>query len=88
MIIKGKTTAGVFSNNTELVNKLKIASEEVLEPIWHLPINEEHREVIKGKVSDLNNVGKDRYGGASTAAAFLEKFVEKETEWAHLDIAG
>lgn len=29
-----------------------------------------------------------RYGGASKAAAFLERFVEKEVEWAHIDIAG
>lgn len=27
-------------------------------------------------------------GGASTAAAFLERFVEKDVSWAHLDIAG
>ena len=27
-------------------------------------------------------------GGAITAALFLREFVEKGTEWAHLDIAG
>ena len=29
-----------------------------------------------------------RYGGACTAAAFLEKFVEKNVKWARIDIAG
>jgi leucyl aminopeptidase len=43
---------------------------------------------MEGKFSNLNNAGKGRYGGASKAAAFLEKFVEKEVEWAHIDIAG
>lgn len=33
-------------------------------------------------------MGKTRYGGASTAAAFLLCFVEKGTLWAHIDIAG
>jgi len=33
-------------------------------------------------------MGKTRYGGASTAAAFLLCFVEKGTKWAHIDIAG
>jgi len=33
-------------------------------------------------------MGRTRYGGASTAAAFLLCFVEKGTSWAHIDIAG
>lgn len=43
---------------------------------------------MKGTHSDLTNSGKSRYGGASTAAAFLENFVEKDVNWAHIDIAG
>lgn len=43
---------------------------------------------MKGTFSDLNNAGKSPYGGASTAAAFLEYFINKETKWAHLDICG
>jgi leucyl aminopeptidase len=35
----------------------------------------------------LVNISGTRYGGASTAAAFLEAFVDK-TPWAHIDIAG
>jgi len=27
------------------------------------------------------------WGGAGTAAAFLEKFIEKDTKWAHIDMA-
>ena len=56
--------------------------------MWRLPINQEHREAIKGQFSDLVNSAKTRYGGASIAAAFLENFVEKDTRWAHIDIAG
>lgn len=43
---------------------------------------------MKGDIANLCNDGKERYGGASTAAAFLEKFVEKDTKWIHCDIAG
>jgi len=28
------------------------------------------------------------YGGASSAGAYLECFVEKDVKWAHIDIAG
>jgi leucyl aminopeptidase len=37
-----------------------------------MPIFQEHRDDIKGAICDLKNSGKTRYGGASTAAAFLE----------------
>ena len=53
-----------------------------------MPIQEEHKETIKGRDGDISNTGKTRYGGASSAAAFLLRFVQKDTKWAHLDIAG
>jgi leucyl aminopeptidase len=56
--------------------------------VWHLPILPEHSAELKGTQSDSRSTGKGRYGGASTAAAFLKQFVEKEVDWAHVDIAG
>lgn len=44
-------------------------------------------EQIKSKVADIKNVGDGRWGGAITAAKFLEQFVDK-TPWVHIDIAG
>lgn len=38
--------------------------------------------------ADLNNTGVTAFGGAIKAAAFLEKFIEEDTKWIHLDIAG
>jgi leucyl aminopeptidase len=43
---------------------------------------------MKGRFSDLNNKGNTPYGGASQAAAFLERFIDEDVNWAHLDIAG
>jgi leucyl aminopeptidase len=59
-----------------------------------MPIQKEHREGIKRDHADLNNCGKSRFADASSAAAFLERFLVKgvksgETpKWAHMDIAG
>ncbi len=39
-------------------------------------------------VADLINAGSGRGGGACTAAAFLEQFIDKHSSWAHFDIAG
>ena len=43
-------------------------------------------KLLDGDVSDIKNVG-PRWGGAITAAKFLEHFVG-DTPWVHLDIAG
>lgn len=29
-----------------------------------------------------------RWGGAITAALFLQEFIDKDTQWCHLDVAG
>lgn len=82
----GRATA-VFSNRNTLAKDFLKTAEECGEEAWQLPIWEQHRKNIKGQkdVSDLKNQG--TIAGASTAAAFLEHFVDN-TPWIHLDIAG
>lgn len=53
-----------------------------------MPLFEEYGAEMKGTQSDLKNSGKGRWGGASTAAAFLKEFIEDGVQWAHIDIAG
>ena len=84
----GNDTAGLFTNDDDLTKSITNAGKEAFEPVWHLPIMDEHKETIKGATGDISNTGKSRYGGASSAAAFLLRFVEKDTKWAHIDIAG
>jgi len=89
MIALGLETAGLFSNDDDLAGKLLKSGKNVYEPLWRMPIMPEHHEAIKHPNADLDNIPKCRpYGGACCAAAFLERFIEKGTKWAHLDIAG
>jgi len=90
MVALGEETAGLFANNDDLANSLLKAGSNSDEILWRMPIMSEHREGIKRDFADLNNCGKSRYADASSAAAFLERFLDKpdDIEWAHLDIAG
>ena len=36
----------------------------------------------------MKNIGSTRYGGSIHAAQFIQRFIKKNTPWAHLDIAG
>ncbi|MFC1763189.1 leucyl aminopeptidase [Planctomycetota bacterium] len=86
MVALGKHQAGLFSDDDDLVRDLKRAAELSGEKVWHLPSGKEYAEDMKSKIADLKNCG-PRWGGASTAAAFLQQFAGN-TKWAHLDIAG
>jgi len=90
MVALGNETAGAFTNDEDgLLSQLQKASKRSFEAIWHMPITSEHRTAIKCPYGDISNLGNaGRFGGASTAAAFLECFVEKDVKWCHLDIAG
>jgi leucyl aminopeptidase len=86
VVALGAFNTGAFTNNEELLDKIKAAAKEAGEPLWQLPLSKEYKNLIKGDRGDLKNTG-GRWGGASTAAAFIEEFVEGKP-WVHLDIAG
>lgn len=86
MVALGQHMAGLMGNDDGLVEQLKQAAEDSGEKVWHLPSGDEYADDMKSKIADLKNTG-PRWGGASTAAAFLRQFVADAT-WAHLDIAG
>ncbi len=54
--------------------------------VWRLPLHEPYNDLIKGDVADISNTGKAGYGGAITAALFLQHFVSTKVSWAHFDI--
>ncbi|GHV57254.1 putative cytosol aminopeptidase [Synergistales bacterium] len=83
----GGNTGGLFSNNDKYAEQFLGASKRSGERFWRLPIDDEFlRDKIKSKIAAVVNSG-GRYGGAITAAMFLEHFVKEGTPWMHLDIA-
>ena len=82
----GDLYAGLFSNDSALAGRLIKAAGEGGEKLWQLPLPEQYRDLNKSEIADIKNSG-GRYGGAITAALFLQEFVG-ETPWAHIDIAG
>ena len=86
LVALGTRIAGLFSNDDPFSADVLAACRRAGERAWRLPIDDDFQEALKSNVADLKNVG-GKYGGAITAAKFLEQFVA-ETPWVHLDIAG
>lgn len=79
--------AGLFSNDDKLSEKLIKAGEAVDEKLWRMPLHDFYDKQINSAIADVRNTGSGRGAGSTTAAQFLQRFVNK-TPWAHLDIAG
>jgi len=76
-----------MSNHQPLADDLLRSAGAAGEAVWQLPLYAEYREHIKSDVADIKNTG-IRWGGAITAALFLQEFVRDGLPWAHMDIAG
>lgn len=87
VVALGNTYTGLFANRDDLAKKLLDAGKKTGDLAWRMPLHSDYTELMQSSYADLANVSAVRGAGASTAAAFLETFVEG-TPWAHLDIAG
>jgi leucyl aminopeptidase len=87
VVALGMQNFGVFSNDDAAWEKFRAATEVAGEKGWRLPCTGDYRDHIKSQIADIMNTGKNRAGGAISAAMFLKEFAG-ETPWVHLDIAG
>jgi leucyl aminopeptidase len=86
VVALGYANVGIFANDDRFYDGFKNAVDKSGEKMWRLPLDDEYKEQIKSNIADMMNTG-GRWGGAITAAKFLQEFVE-DTPWIHLDIAG
>lgn len=85
----GDRYSGLIGNDRNLKKALQKAGKKTDDLGWPLPIHPDYKKKIDSKVADIRNydIGTGRYAGASKAAAFLERFVDKN-KWCHIDIGG
>jgi len=88
VIALGNIYTGCFTRSEKVRKQISEAADASGEQVWHMPICDHHVTDMKGTYADLNNISCTKGAGSSTAAAFLEQFVDKEIPWAHFDIAG
>ncbi len=86
VVALGEDVAGAFSNTQPWCDAVLAGAKAAGEDLWQLPMFDSYNELLKSDVADCKNVG-GRWGGAISAAKFLEKFVAGKP-WVHLDIAG
>jgi leucyl aminopeptidase len=86
VVALGHVNIGAFTNNEELLGRVMAAARAEGEKMWHMPLDDDYKDLLKSAFADLANIG-GRWGGAISAAWFLREFAG-DTPWVHLDIAG
>jgi leucyl aminopeptidase len=87
IISLGNEYAGLFANNDDLATQLTKAGEESGEKLWRMPMGEAFDRMIDSPIADMKNIG-PREASSTTAAQFIQRFVEEGNAWAHIDMAG
>jgi len=82
----GTDLPALFSNDDALADTILKAGTAEQDPLWRLPLWPAYRRLITGKTADISNSPESPFGGAITAALFLQEFVEPTTAWAHIDL--
>ena len=82
----GTDLPALFCNDDPTAEALLAQGRVVQDPLWRLPLHAPYKRLLDSKVADLNNVSEGGYGGAITAALFLESFVAKAKAWIHIDV--
>jgi leucyl aminopeptidase len=87
VVALGSSVTGLFTDHDALARELEGCSLRSGEKLWRLPLEPDYRDLNRSEVAAVKNSG-GRWGGAITAALFLQEFVDRSIPWAHCDIAG
>ncbi|MAI59431.1 MAG: leucyl aminopeptidase [Rickettsiales bacterium] len=84
-VAMGTEVPSFFCNDDYLAMKLIDLSQKTGDPLWQLPLWENYSGQLNSAHADFKNIGNSMFGGAITAALFLQKFV-KDVPWIHVDL--
>lgn len=80
----GADMAGLFTNDDDLALEMSKAGQRAGDPNWRMPLVQKYFSGMSSQFADFKNSA-DGFGGAITAALFLQKFAGQK-KWAHLDV--
>jgi leucyl aminopeptidase len=84
----GPELPATFTNSDDLWFMLQANGQALHDPLWRMPLWDGYDTMLDSDIADLNNVADGGFGGAITAALYLQHFVGEKIRWAHFDVYG
>jgi leucyl aminopeptidase len=82
----GTDLAGMFANHDGLADLALSSGQKAGDPAWRIPLWDSYKVQLKSSFADLSNASDSGFGGAITAALFLQKFLKHQIPWLHFDL--
>jgi len=82
----GTELPGFFSTSDEVAAGITDAGSNNSDPVWHMPLYQPYTDLFKSNIADMTNCSTGPFGGAITAALYLQKFVNDDIDWLHFDV--
>jgi len=82
----GTELPGFFATNDDTAQGIIEAGLPVQDPVWRMPLYQPYNDLFKSDIADMTNCSSGPFGGAITAALYLQKFVPEGVNWCHFDI--
>ncbi|WP_392338025.1 leucyl aminopeptidase family protein [Loktanella salsilacus] len=82
----GPDISPFFTDTDDHAAALTAAASRIKDPVWRLPFHDPYEDLIEPGVADLDNAPAGGMAGATTAALFLRRFVDRP--YIHFDIYG
>lgn len=83
----GHLYSAVLGTDQKAIDEVVETSASLGEPCWQLPMNEDYRNLTRGKYADLQNIYAGGQGAGTIAGASFLSFFVGDIPWVHLDIA-
>ncbi|KZY31142.1 MULTISPECIES: M17 family metallopeptidase [unclassified Oleiphilus] len=82
----GTELPGFFCNDEQLASSLQECGKSSQDLVWQLPLHSPYQDMLKSDIADTLNSAATGFGGAITAALYLQLFVSDDTPWVHFDV--
>lgn len=82
----GTELPAFFCDDDAFTGTVLDAGTRISDPLWRMPLWAGYKKMVDGKSADLTNSPEGGYGGAITAALFLQHFAPRDATWAHIDL--
>jgi len=85
----GDDCGAYFCNDEAMARSVEAIAGKCGENVWRMPLAKRYHDALKwSEVADIANYAPGFGAAASTAACFLEEFIEEGTKWVHIDAVG
>lgn len=82
----GTELPAFFTPSDELAENMARHAMRQADPMWRLPLWKNYRKQLDTPAAELSNDPDSSFGGAITAALYLQEFVSTTPNWLHIDM--